>query len=67
MTKLLKAAARVTDDVVHGFAQMGSFGTIRRQPPRRRSVEEALRGDWVKLGGDMQRSVDKVMRGQGRS
>lgn len=58
MTKIIRAASRVAQGVVHGFAQMGSFG----QPSKtvvytKRTVSDALRADWYKLGGDMTRAI----------
>jgi hypothetical protein len=61
MTKIIRTAARVTEKVVHGFAQMGSLGhSDVRAPAPKKTVTEALRGDWVRLGGDMERAIEKV-------
>lgn len=61
MTKIIRAAARVTEGVVHGFAQMGSLGySDVREPAPRKTATEALRGDWERLGGDMERAIEKV-------
>ena len=61
MTKIIRAAARVTESVIHGFAQMGSLGhSDVREPAPRKTAMEALHGDWVRLGGDMERAIEKV-------
>lgn len=61
MTKIIRAAARITEGVVHGFAQMGSLGNSdAREPAPKKTVTEALRGDWARLGGDMTRAIEKV-------
>lgn len=52
---------------VHGLAQIGSFGTagpITNYPSTR--SDDAIRGDWKRVGGDMQRGMDKV-RGRGKA
>lgn len=62
MTKIIRAAAvRVTESVVHGIAQMGSLGHAdTRKPAPKKSVADALSGDWMRLGRDMTRAIDKV-------
>jgi len=66
MTKFIRAAVRVTEDVAngvaHGFAQMGSFGQSMSRRQARPSVSDSLRSDWVRLGGDMAKAIDKVKR-----
>lgn len=60
MTKFIRTTAiRMTTGMVHGFAQMGSFGQTRRRSMKSKTVSEALRGDWLRLGGDMRRAIDK--------
>ncbi|TAH67436.1 MAG: hypothetical protein EWM45_07810 [Rhodopseudomonas palustris] len=62
MTKTIRAAAgRVADSFVQGIAQMGTLTmSERRKPAPRKTAAEALRGDWARLGGDMERAVRKV-------
>jgi hypothetical protein len=51
----------VISGFVHGLAQIGSFGTsgpIANYPNTR--SDEAIRGDWNRVGGDMRRGIDRV-------
>lgn len=60
MTKIVRAAARVTESVVRGFAQMGSMGQDRPQTTfKSRTTTESLRGDWVRIGDDMKKAIAK--------
>jgi hypothetical protein len=46
---------------VHGLAQIGSFGTagpIANYPSTK--ADDAIRGDWNRVGGDMKRGFEKV-------
>lgn len=46
---------------VHGLAQIGSFGTagpIASYPSTK--TDDAIRGDWNRVGGDMKRGMEKV-------
>jgi hypothetical protein len=46
----------------HGLAQMSSWGHVEpiARPRRAQSAAEAFRGDWLRIGGDMARAIDKV-------
>lgn len=60
MTKIMRAAARVTESVVQGFAQIGSMGQLSPKPTyEKKSASDSLRGDWVRIGGDMGRALAK--------
>jgi len=51
----------------NGLAQVVStagYSSRRTFPAVGRSSAEALRGDWIKLGGDMRRAANKVMDGK---
>jgi hypothetical protein len=55
-------------EIVRGLADMVSI--VPRRDPRpypgvHRSAAEALRSDWVKLGGDMRAAARKVLGGEG--
>ena len=43
-----------------GLAQAVSGGAPHKSFPRVRTPAEALKGDWVKLGGDMREAVERV-------
>jgi len=56
-----RTAARIAGGFVHGIVQMAAFGqasAIERFPSSH-SATAALRSDWRRLGGDMQRAIEK--------
>ncbi len=64
MDKLQRAtetARGVVGQIATGFAQMASIAPVR--PPSvfpARTDADALRGDWVKVGADLSRGIEKV-------
>jgi hypothetical protein len=46
---------------VHGLAQIGSFASVGSVAsyPKTESAD-AIRGDWQRVGGDLQRGFEKV-------
>lgn len=61
---------RIFSSLAQGFACLGrAVGSLQIYPPARpyqssrrgfAADAEAMRGDWRKVGGDMQRAIDKV-------
>lgn len=52
---------QIGEGVVHGFAQMGSLGESKLQMPTpARSVNDALRSDWARVGKDMRTTIKKA-------
>lgn len=55
----------VAKGFVHGLGQAVTVtgGAARKEFPRPRPPEEALAGDWAKLGDDMRNAAHRVLEG----
>lgn len=58
-------SSSVSHGFAHGLAQMSSLGKARPfvRTSRANSVVEAMRGDWLRLGGDMAVAIEKAHEG----
>lgn len=58
-------SSSVSHGFTHGLAQMSSLGKARPflRTLRANSVVEAMRGDWLRLGGDMAVVIEKAHEG----
>jgi hypothetical protein len=54
-------AGSILTGFAHGLAQMGSLASVGSLTnyPKARSAD-AIRGDWQRVGGDLQRGFEKV-------
>jgi hypothetical protein len=51
----------VSEGFMRGLAQMAALGRVRpRSVLMAKSAAEALHGDWIRLGGDMSRAIEKA-------
>lgn len=51
----------ISEGFARGLAQMASAGRVPpRSVPMARNAAESLSGDWLRLGGDMGRAIEKV-------
>lgn len=55
-----RAGSFILRGTAHGLAQMGSFGTARPVAKFPKGGQEAIHGDWKRLGKDMKRAIGKV-------
>jgi hypothetical protein len=56
--------SRLSNGFSHGLAQMAGGALESHAPPyKSRSSAEALRGDWVRVGGDFGRAMDGSYEG----
>ena len=55
------AGSSLSRDIVRGFAQIGSLGRHGNIAKAvNRSSDNAIRSDWNKVGGDMDRAITKT-------
>lgn len=59
-----KAGSALVAGFTHGLAQMGSFASAGSLVNYPKAGDDAIRGDWQRVGGDLQKGLGKVRRGE---